>query len=504
MDKAGHPSMSPGRSRYRFLRRIATGGMAELYLGEVSGVGGVTKRVALKRMLPAHARDEEYLKMFLEEARLASTLQHSNIVQTHDVIHSGDEYIIVMEFLEGADLQEFRRRAQAKAVVLTTQHVLYVVRGVLAGLHYAHERVRLGDGRNLGVVHRDVSPQNVFLTYDGGVKLLDFGIAKTDTSLTGTNSGVLKGKVLYMSPEQCGGAQVDRRADLYALGVVMYQLLTGTVPHRGKNAYDTMRSIIDEPAPSPRLINPHIATELEEIVLRALEKRPQDRYSTAREMLTDVERFAQTQGLFVSTVGFSALVEEVLGPRHPPMPSHVVADSGESMPSTIELPGTGREEGAAAPRAAEREVLVETSHAVVRRVSGVTLLSLSGVVDERFDHSPLLPHLKGEVVLDTAEVTRVTSFGIRSLLALMSESRARIDGLFHVRCSVAFVNQVTMIRGLLAGGRILSFQAPFIDAASGTNFFRHVARRRGALGRCGTSASDGAFSFGAGAAGELR
>jgi len=202
MEKPGQPSPAPGRSQYRFLRRIATGGMAELYLGEVSGVGGVTKHVALKRMLPSHASDEEYLKMFLEEARLASTLQHPNIVQTYDVIQSGSELVMVMEFLEGADLQQFRRQAHAKGEVLTREQVLYVVRGVLSGLHYAHDRAR-PDGRNLqGIVHRDVSPQNVFLTYDGGVKLLDFGIAKSTQMSAATDSGVLKGKVLYMEQER--------------------------------------------------------------------------------------------------------------------------------------------------------------------------------------------------------------------------------------------------------------------------------------------------------------
>ncbi|MBX2798861.1 MAG: serine/threonine protein kinase [Myxococcales bacterium] len=469
MDKQGPYPQSSGRSQYRFLRRIATGGMAELYLGEASGVGGVSKPVALKRMLPAHARDQEFLSMFLEEARLASTLQHPNIVQTYDVIQSSDEYIIVMEYLEGADLQQFRRRAHAQGVVLRLDQTLHVVRSVLSGLHYAHERTRT-DGRTQGVVHRDVSPQNIFVTYDGGVKLLDFGIAKSEQSMGGTNSGVLKGKVLYMSPEQCGGGQTDRRTDIYSIGVVLFQLLTGTVPHRGKNAYDTMRSIIDDPAPSPRLINPRVAPELEAIVLRALHKRPQDRYPTARDMLSELEQFAQRNGQFVSTLGFAATVEQVLGPRSAIPEGTLAGQENEPMPAAIDLPVAPAGKTPVPQERKERATLAETEHALVRRVSGVTLLSLTGVLDERFDPSGLADHLRGEVIVDTARVSRITSFGIRSLLGLLSEARPRIEGLFHVRCSVAFINQVSMIRALLAGGKILSFQAPFIDSGTGAGF----------------------------------
>jgi len=470
------------RSQYRYLRRIATGGMAELFLGESTGVGGVTKRVALKRMLPAHAGDQEFARMFLDEARLASTLQHPNIVQTHDVIQSGNELVMVMEYLEGADLQNFRRQAHARGQAFTLEQVLYIVRSVLAGLHYAHDRAR-PDGRNLqGIVHRDVSPQNIFLTYDGAVKLLDFGIAKSTQISAGTDSGVLKGKVLYMSPEQCGGGSIDRRTDLYALGVVFYQLLTGTVPHRGKNAYDTMRSIIDDPVPPPTRLNPHLPRELERIVLRALEKRAVDRYPTARAMLQELEDFAQRESLFVSTVGFSNLVESVLGPR-PRLDAAEFAVPDADLPPALDVETQSREL-TEVPVAPPPQVVigpVDTEHASLNREAGVVLLSLRGVLDERFDTTPLTDGLRGEVVVDTHEVTRITSYGIRSLIGLFAQARSRIDNLYFVRCSVPFVNQVTMIRGLLGGGRILSFQAPFIDPITGSAFTEvlsgEVARR---------------------------
>ncbi len=451
----------------------ATGGMAELYLGEALGVAGVTKRVALKRMLPAHSATEEFLTMFLEEARLASTLQHANIVQTYDVIRSGDEYIIVMEYLEGADLQQLRRRLNTQGVSLTLEHILYIMRGVLQGLHYAHDRVR-PDGRTLGIVHRDVSPQNVFLTYDGGVKLLDFGIAKTSVSLNRTESGILKGKVLYMSPEQCAGADVDRRSDLYSAGVVLFLLLTGTVPHHGKNAYDTMRAIIETPVPSVRALNPRVPTDLDRIVTRALKRRPAERYGTAWEMLTDLETFARDNGLFASTVGFATLVEKVLGPQRPPSETTtLVLNTREPLPTDIDVQvpeSAGVEEPGPAPAPLVEQVLAEGEHYTLRRVQGAMVLTLEGVLDEKFSPDDLDGLLKGEVVVDTGNVTRITSFGIRSVITLLSRARPRLTGLHHVRCSVPVINQVTMIRGLLGGGRIISFHAPFVDGVTGTYF----------------------------------
>ncbi len=466
---------SIGRSQYRFVRRIATGGMAELYLGEARGVGGVTKRVALKRMLPSHAQDHEFLTMFLEEARLASTLQHPNIVQTYDVIQSGEEYLIVMEFLEGADLHRFRRRMRTQHETLTLEHTLFVIRAVLQGLHHAHDAV-LPNGRTQGIVHRDVSPQNIYLTFGGGVKLLDFGIAKSDSNLNHTESGILKGKVLYMSPEQCGSGRVDRRSDLYSVGVVLYQLLTETVPHRGRDAYDTMRSIIETDPPLPSQVNSRIHPNLEQIVQKSMRRRPAERYATAWEMLTDIEAFAKENGLFASTVGFATLVDRVLGPRKPPSETTTLVLGTRDLPPSIAVDATsaGRVTpmfpgGAAAPQAPER-VLASSDRYTLRRLHGVQVLALHGVLDEGFDVKALGELLKGEVIVDTGEVSRITSFGIRSLIHLMGSTRGGVTGLYHHRCSVPIINQVTMIRGLLGGGRILSFHAPYVDPVTGTYF----------------------------------
>ncbi|MEQ1507006.1 MAG: serine/threonine-protein kinase, partial [Myxococcota bacterium] len=468
MSDAAELTSSRG-SRYRFLSRIATGGMAELYLGEASGIGGVSKRVALKRILPGHAQDKEYLEMFLEEARLASTLQHPNIVQTYDVIKSGDDYVIVMEFLEGSDLYQFRRRLRTTGHALQLQHVLYIILGVLSGLHYAHER-RRNDGRLLGIVHRDVSPQNVYLTYDGGVKLLDFGIAKAETGAHRTESGVLKGKVLYMSPEQCAGKAMDRRADVYAVGVVMYQLLTGALPHRGKNAYDTMKAIIDDPVPRPSSINPRINPALERILMSALAKEPDGRFATARDLQVELEQFANDHGQFVSSVGFSTFVETTLGPRRAPSDASTLVVGPRHLPIDIEVPAGEAQSASVDASASLEQVLFESPQAVLKRIAGIQVLALSGVIDEGFDASRLGGQLKGEVIVDSGDVTRITSFGIRQLIQLFTEAKPRVTGLYHVRCSVAMVSQVTMIRSLLGGGRILSFHVPYLDSSTGTAF----------------------------------
>ena len=370
---------------------------------------------------------------------------------------------MVMEFLEGCDLYQFRRRLRARGEGLDIEHVVFVSLGVLSGLHYAHER-RGRDGKLLGIVHRDVSPQNVFLTYDGGVKLLDFGIAKADNALTSTESGVLKGKVLYMSPEQCAGKAIDRRVDIYALGVVMYQLLTGSLPHRGKNAYDTMKSIIDSPVSKPSLLNPLVTPPLERIVMTALAKDPNARYATARDMQLDLEQYASDSGVFLSNVGFSTFVESVLGPRR-----NTYERSSKPLPSDIHVP-TAQADPEPEPAGALQQVLFEGPKAVLKRIAGIQVLSLTGTIDEGFDTSSLVNQIKGEVIVDSGDVIRITSFGIRQLIAMFTEAKPTITGLYHVRCSVPMVSQITMIRSLLGGGRILSFQVPLIDPETRTTF----------------------------------
>ena len=211
---------------YVVLKRVAIGGMAEIFLARREGMGGFDRLVVLKRILPEYAHDPEFVRMFLNEARIAATLHHSNIVQVHGIGEEHGQVFFAMEFLHGEDLSRVLSRANQIGRPPQLDGVLTIASAVCAGLHYAHERTG-PDGTSLGIVHRDVSPHNVFVTYDGSIKLLDFGIAKASTSFGKTRTGVLKGKVAYMSPEQAYSQPVDRRSDIFCMGILLWELTTG-------------------------------------------------------------------------------------------------------------------------------------------------------------------------------------------------------------------------------------------------------------------------------------
>src|SRR5581483_3553236 len=220
-------SQADAIGRYQVLRRLARGGMAEVLLARVTGLEGFEKLVVIKKILPELTDSPEFVEMFLDEARMLAQLTHSNIAQVHDIGSVGGAYFISMEFLHGQDLRTITRAVARRGGVLPLEHLIFVASSVCAGLHYANEKIGR-DGQPLGIVHRDVSPHNVFVTYDGAVKLLDFGIAKTAQRTSHTRVGTLKGKIGYMSPEQCRSERdLDRRADVYSVGVLMWEMLTG-------------------------------------------------------------------------------------------------------------------------------------------------------------------------------------------------------------------------------------------------------------------------------------
>lgn len=464
--------------RYRFVRRLATGGMAEIYVAEAIGVAGVTKRVALKRILPNLATDEAFVTMFLNEARIASTLQHPNIVQTYDVIDDGGEYTIAMELLEGVTLLELRQRLARPELAPTPALALYIVDRILAGLNYAHERKSSND-RPMNLVHRDVSPHNVFLTRDGNVKLLDFGVAKVEAALgrDPTEAGVVKGKVLYMSPEQCQGLDVDRTADIYAAGSLLYILLTGKYPFRGSNPYDTMRAIIHERVPPPSSVNPQLGPAIDQIVLRAMAKSPAQRFQSARDMQRALAAVIRERAWFVTDLDFAGYVEQLMAAQPPVEPDlRNLPDDLVIGDREIDVPPPTVDEG---ERTASRPV-AETEHALVERVRGLTLVTLRGTLDERFDTS-IARHLRGVVLVDSQDVTRITSYGIRALLEVVERSAPQVDVVYHVRCSVPFVQQVSMIRRLLGGGQIVSFQLPYVDPVTEQPFVETTSGAQAAL-----------------------
>ena len=338
---AVNPSPTPTR-RYTLLQRLAIGGMGELLLARASGAGGVEKLVAIKRIRSEYASDPTFVSMFLNEARLAATLDHPNVVRTYDLVDEGGSFFMVMEYLHGESLGRLLNAHATAGTRLELGHVITIALGIAAGLHCAHER-RAVDGRPLDIVHRDLSPGNVFITYEGGVKLLDFGIAKATSRTSITMGPTRKGKVAYMSPEQCVGAEVDRRSDLFALGVVLWELSCGRRLFRGDNEFAIMNQITTVDAPSPRQFAPELPEAFAEIVLRALHRDPAARFQTAMELHDALEAFASSAGVLPSATALGRHLCERCGEREVPSaePSDEFADrSGHTLvvPETTATP----------------------------------------------------------------------------------------------------------------------------------------------------------------------
>jgi eukaryotic-like serine/threonine-protein kinase len=281
--------------KYRVLAELGRGGMANVYLAALQGRGAVSKLVVLKALLPEVESEPDSLALFLDEARLAALLNHGNVVQTYEVGAEGDRHVIVMEYLEGQSLAGVLRRADRQGQPLPRALHLRVLIDVLEGLHYAHE-LKGYDGKPLQLVHRDISPQNVFITYDGRTKLLDFGIAKAATSTTHTATGIIKGKLAYMPPEQLSGDSLDRRADLYAFGCMLWAAAAGQKLWKDVPDTQILRRALLGDIPSPQASNPSCDDALAQIVMKALATDKDQRYSTALELQEDLERYCEQIG----------------------------------------------------------------------------------------------------------------------------------------------------------------------------------------------------------------
>jgi serine/threonine-protein kinase len=277
--------------RYEVVGRLALGGMAEVLLARLVGPSGFERATVIKRILPQYATYPPFRDMFLDEARIASGIRHPNVVQHYELGEQGEELYLVMEYLEGEALGSVQRRSRTRGLHLPVDVVAYIVAEACAGLHAAHELVDADDVRQ-EVVHRDISPHNIFVTYDGTIKLIDFGIAKAADRATKTETGVLKGKFEYMSPEQARGEPVDRRADVFSMGVVLYELLTEARPFRRATVAATIAAIDAGDVVPPRELAPSCPPALEATCMRALSSRPGDRHGSALDMRREL--LAQT------------------------------------------------------------------------------------------------------------------------------------------------------------------------------------------------------------------
>lgn len=282
------PSPTTAFGKYQLFASLGRGGMADVFLSVARGQMGFSKLAVIKRLRQALAEEAAFRNMFLDEARLAARLNHPNIVHTYEVGEQGGVYFIAMEYLEGQALNKVVREAIRRGVTIEPEIAARVIADALAGLGYAHE-LRDYDGRPLSIIHRDVSPHNIFVTYDGHTKVVDFGIAKAALSSTETEVGVLKGKVAYMSPEQAMGERIDGRSDLFAMGIVLWELVAHQRLMAGESAANTLHKLMSEPIPRLSEVVPTIDAGLDAIVARALEKDPNARFQSAAEMREALE-----------------------------------------------------------------------------------------------------------------------------------------------------------------------------------------------------------------------
>ncbi|MEC9440520.1 MAG: serine/threonine-protein kinase [Myxococcota bacterium] len=314
--------MSETFGQYQLIRKIAHGGMAEVFLASRQGeIGGFTKQVAIKRIYQHLAEDPELITMFFDEARIAAQLNHPNIVQIYDLGQIDGFFYIAMEFIHGRDVRSICERGIQVSNFLPIPTAVKLVAESAAGLHYAHTRAD-NSGTPLNIVHRDVSPQNILVAMNGGVKVCDFGIAKAEERLTHTRTGQFKGKFAYMSPEQVigDGRAIDLRSDIFSLGIVLYEITVCTRLFRGKNDYDTIRMVAESDVKLPTQVRANFPPELERIIMKSLSREPSQRYQTAEEMQVELE-------------------EWLLEQRAKTSPVHIARYMAQIFPEMVEKPG---------------------------------------------------------------------------------------------------------------------------------------------------------------------
>jgi len=287
--------------KYELLHELARGGMAVLYLAKETGIEGFEKVVVVKCMLPELARHREYVDMFLDEARIAAALEHPNLPHVYELGRAGETLFFAMEYLHGTDVRRLVQTVAARRRELPLEHAISIVLGLSAGLHYAHEKQ---------LVHRDVSPKNVFVTYDGGVKLLDFGIAHARNKRSETSAGAVKGTVQYLAPEQVRATDVDGRTDVFSASILLWELTTGKRLYTGTD-YEIMNRIVDHDAPRPSTIASEYPAALEAIVMKGLAREPAKRFASAAELHLALEELARDLRLATSTLGLARFMREI-------------------------------------------------------------------------------------------------------------------------------------------------------------------------------------------------
>ena len=323
--------------RYEVIRHLATGGMAQIYLARQSGLGSFERHVVLKTILRERASDQRFVTMFLDEAKLAATLNHQNVAQVYEVDQSDGNYFMAMEYVHGENARAILETTLRRGWTIPLELAVMIISGAAAGLHHAHER-RGKNGQPLNIVHRDVSPANIMVGFDGSVKVLDFGIAKAEERATKTVGGTIKGKYGYMSPEQCKGKPIDRRSDIFALGIVLYELTTLRRAFKGNDDFETMKRIVAGDVVLPTVAVPGYPRELEAIALTAMANDPNARFQSAQELIEALDAFAVRSKLTGSGTAMGRFMTQLFGSKkepwvdtHPSEKTEISIEGGEDI-----------------------------------------------------------------------------------------------------------------------------------------------------------------------------
>jgi len=364
--------------KYKLVRLIASGGMAEVYLARQAGAAGFEKLVCLKRILPHLARDKQFVEMFLNEARIAARLDHPNIVSIFDLGEANGNYFIAMEFIDGPSLRAAGKRAAERGERLPIPEIVRIVCMAASGLHYAHDLAG-PDGKPLGLVHRDISPDNILVHRNGAAKVVDFGIAKAANSGGLTRTGTLKGKVAYMPPEQLRGDPLDRRADVFALGVVLYEMLAGQRPWAGDSEVSLIGKIMTEdPQPLAKL-RPDAPAGLAAVIDRALAKDRAARYASCHDLQADLEALLVSLGQTISAARISDFARAYAEPVA--VPDETTGAAMQALEA--EMNGTGPTQPVparpAAPRREPRTFVLPSPPAPDRRGFGWSIAAFLAV-----------------------------------------------------------------------------------------------------------------------------
>jgi serine/threonine-protein kinase len=299
------------QQRYRVIEKLASGGMAEVFRAESAGLEGFKKQVAIKRVLPHLSEKKKFISMFLDEARLSAHLSHSNCVQVFDIGVGDNAYFIVMEYVDGADLKAVLETLKKQGRSLATEEAVFIAIKICEGLCYAHELIDT-EGRAFGVVHRDVSPPNVLMTKYGEIKIVDFGLAKASSQLEKSEPGIIKGKFSYLSPEAALGKEVDHRTDIFAVGIILWEMLAGRRLFLGDTDFATVKLVQQAVVPPLSQTSAKVPPDLDRIIQKALARDPVQRYQSARELAVSLNDFLYRYGKAVGSFKIATLVQSTV------------------------------------------------------------------------------------------------------------------------------------------------------------------------------------------------